>query len=236
MFKTTSDYKLGKKTIFVYGPAKVGKTTLITTLPEDKKTLIINAEQGMLSISGKREMHVYDLTLDDEGKEINRKARPQRLLNFMFNILPQMANRVDWVVLDSLTEIADCLEESLRETAINEKGKFDNFIYYRELKSFLVKMSKMFRDFPNVSFLIIGHDKIRTDNFKIDHVEIGLPGASRNELAKIFDFIFYMFIDESGNRKLATASTSTVICGDRSGKLLPIEEPSLTNILNKMDS
>ena len=229
MFKTTSDFKSSRKSIFVYGQSGSGKTSLIKTLPG--KVLVVNAENGLLSISD-YQCDVYDLTVDKDNNVLPRTIRFDKLMYFLNNVLGDIGDKgYDWIVFDSLTEISQNLLESLK--AKNLEG----FKLWGEYSERMLDLTKVLRDLRPYNILILGHDSIEYDDFKRRFVTIDLNGKIANRLPALFDEIFYLRVNrETAAREIITDDVDNITAKDRSGKLKLIEEANLTNILNKMDS
>ncbi len=74
--QSTQDFCADKLKLLIYGESGTGKTTLAGTI--DAKVLIVSAESGLLSLSGKQ-LDVVDITTDDNGELLPEEKTIQRL-------------------------------------------------------------------------------------------------------------------------------------------------------------
>lgn len=115
--------------LLIYGAAGAGKTTLATTTGVPDRTLIISAEKGLLSIS-----HM-DIPVA-EVADYNDLKQAYAYLN-------KNKDLYDWVILDSISEIAE------KVLAAEKKAQPRNKLgAYGEMSEKLTLMFKGFRDLP----------------------------------------------------------------------------------------
>ena len=113
----TSNIKLQKKSIAVLGEGKTGKTSLAKTIKG--KVLIANADKGVLSLKDKSLDYISLNNWSD-------------VVEFMKFITGKQfkTHKYDWVVFDSISAIAQILEEHLEAEGV--KG-FDFWGEYKKL-------------------------------------------------------------------------------------------------------
>lgn len=221
-FKPTTTRKAARSgglKCVVYGDAKVGKTTLAATTPNpEKETLIISAEQGMLSLRD------YDIPV----AEIADWPGLEEVLDYLETDHP-----FKWVIVDSLTEIADM---HLRELLAGAK---DPRKAYGTLYDDVVRVIRRLRDAIKANVLLI----CEATSYETETGRVGwrpqMPGNSlKDKVPYAMDEVFAMRLkrDESGKtfRALQTQPDGLWMAGDRSGALDPIEQPNLTHIQRKI--
>ena len=201
----------------VYGPSGAGKTTLASTTPDPARTLVLSAEQGLLSIrnSGVKCAQIKDI----EG------------FRKIYRWLVKGQENFDWIVLDSVSEIAEVVLQN--ELATNRDGRKA----YGEMATKMINILKQLRDLP-LNVLVIAAVKSKEDN----GMQVRVPDTPGSKLADklpyLFDEVFYLHTkrgeDGQIERRLITQGVDKLIAKDRSGKLDPSEPPNLTEIHNKI--
>lgn len=203
--------------LLVYGPSGVGKTTLATTTPDPSKTLVLSAEGGTLSIA-------------DSGVhcvQVNELHDVRRTVAW----LKKNAAAFDWIILDSVTEIAEVV---LAEE--KEKSK-DGRAAYGEMATKMTGVLKAFRDLP-ANVVVIAATRTRDDDGQL---VLG-PDTPGNKLAErlpyLFDEVLYYHAkrgeDGTIKRALLTTNDGKRIAKDRSGKLDQWERPDLAALAEKI--
>lgn len=235
MFTTTTKMNAsGRIVAIVYGPPKIGKTTLAKTLPG--KTLIINLENGLLSLKG-IELDVYDCTVDRNGNPMSRDLRFQKLIHLFKNELskPELQKKYQWIVIDSLTEVAQCLVEAMKVKHPDSKDSLKKWGEYSEKMTDLIKQMRDFRPY-NVLFLAL--ETADKDDQSRRFIGIDINGKISQRVPALVDEIFHFraFRQDDGTevRKLVTAVHDNAIAGDRSGKLEKFEDPNMNTIVEKI--
>jgi len=209
--------------ILVYGGAGVGKTTLIASLRG--KMLILSAEAGLLSLAGADiDADVVEVTSIEALRAVYAELRAD-------------AHGYDWVVLDSVSEIAEVVLSA-------EKAKTkDPRQAYGALSDEMVKIMRAFRDLAcGVYFSAkLASTKDETTG-RVSH-SIGMPGAKLGEaLPYLFDEVFRLVVidEDDGNggkvasRYLLTATDGKSVAKDRSGKLEAYEPADLGAVVAKI--
>ena len=209
--------------ILVYGGAGVGKTTLIASLTG--KILIISAEAGLLSLAG--------ADIDADVVEVTSIEA----LRAVYTELRAGDHGYEWVVLDSVSEIAEVVLSS-------EKAKTkDPRQAYGALSDEMVKIMRAFRDLNCGVYFSAKLASTKDEaTSRVSH-SIGMPGAKLGEaLPYLFDEVFRLVVidEDDGNggkvasRYLLTATDGKSVAKDRSGKLDAYEPADLGAVVVKI--
>lgn len=231
--KNTSTVTNNKLNIFIYGESGAGKTTLASTIPV--KTLVISAESGLLSIKGKN-IDYIDISVDDEGNLIPKENRFDRLGEvFAYLQTEQARNTYQCIFLDSLTEMSQCLIDSLK---VKYPNKSDSLKLYGENSDLMLSLIKAFRDIPYYHVVVVALSKLDKDETGKRFFSVDVVGKAADKVVGFFDEVFFLGVVQGENgekrRILVTDKTDKVTAKDRSSKLLPVEEANLSVIFNKI--
>lgn len=226
---STKSQSFNRLKILIYGAAGVGKTTLAASLKE--KVLIISAEAGLLSLAD-RDIDTIDLTLDDNGKQIDKENRTQRLVQVFEYLMTDAAKKkYQWIFLDSLTEISQNVIEAL---AIIYTDPKDTIKMWGEYSKKMRSLIKTFRDIPYYNIVFTALDAVDKDENNRRHTHPDVQGKVGKNLAGFFDEVFYMYIDADEKRVIRTSPTDLLQAKDRSGKLEILEVANLQLIADKI--
>lgn len=209
--------------IIVYGGSGVGKTTLIASL--QGKLLILSSESGLLSLAG--------ADLDADVVEVNSIDA----LRAVYAELRNGDHGYDWVILDSVSEIAEVVLSA-------EKAKTkDPRQAYGALQDEMIKIMRAFRDLAcGVYFSAKLHTNKDEATGRVSY-GIGMPGSKLGEgIPYLFDEVFRMIvIDEDDGRGgkvsaryLMTSTDGKSVAKDRSGRLDSLEVADLGAIVAKI--
>lgn len=200
----------------VYGGSGTGKTTLIASLPG--KILILSAESGLLSLAG--------AGIDADVVEV----QSMDALRACYQELRSGDHGYDWVVLDSVSEIAEVVLSS-------EKAKTkDPRQAYGALQDEMVKIMRAFRDLSCGVYFSAKLNATKDEATGRVSYGIGMPGSKLGEaIPYLFDEVFRLIvIDEDdgnggkvGNRYLLTSTDGKSVAKDRSGRLDALEVADL---------
>ena len=216
-------------TALVIGPAGIGKTSLLRTIPEEEKACTLSAEAGLLC--------VRDLV--QEGRVEGYEIKSLQDFREAFQLLAhnqEMKDRYQWVFIDSLTEIsARCVEHF--KDLYPDKG--DSFKLWGDYTDTLVSLIKGFRDLASYNVVFTCLEQIEKDDANRRYIGPATAGKQVKELlTSFFDEVFYMtaFSDDEGQayRSSVTQPWERRPGKDRSGKLEMIEKPDLKIIKSKI--
>lgn len=206
--------------VLAHGPAGTGKTVMSVTTGE--KTLLINAEGGLLSVK--------DAPGDIDVVEIKKYEDLEEL----YEDLTNFEHPYKWVNLDSISEIAEvCLAAEKKATKDGRKA-------YGEMADKMFEMLRKFRDLPHVNvFMTAKQSRFTDEKTGITTYYPSFPGKQLSEnISYMFDEVFAMQVmkDEDGDLVyyVQTHRTPQFEAKDRSGKLDDLEEPHLGRIYKKI--
>ena len=126
--------------ILVHGPSGSGKTRLCTTT--GGKTLVINAEGGMISIGGE----------DIDFFKISKIDDLRKIYQFL-----SIDVTYDWVCLDSISEIGEIvLSQEMKATKDPRKA-------YGEMQQVIGDLIRLFRDLPKNIYFSAKQERIKDE-------------------------------------------------------------------------
>lgn len=235
LIKSTKSLHINSLKMIIYGEPGAGKTTLASTIKEP--TLIISAEAGLLSLNG-HDIDVVDISQDDEGSIIPKEKRIARLFEvYKFLLTAEAKRKYRWIFIDSITEIAQNLLESLHQEFPDRK---DTLVLYGENGKRMRSLIKSFRDLPHYNVVFTALSEREKDETGRYYLGISMPGKISQAVPAFFDEVLYLHTakDEQGNvdRVLVSKKTDNNVCKDRSSKLLPVEKPDLSIIAGKIQN
>ncbi len=236
MFTTTSNSIKDSLSILVYGKSGIGKTTLSATTPDVTKTCIISLENGLRAVSDKN-IAVYDCTVDANGKEMERHVRHDKFLHAIKLFQgDELKSKYEYLVIDSLTEIAQNLVEKLKLLYPN---KSDAMKLWGDYNDNMLNIVKSIRDLKSYLIIVLALEKIEVDEFQRRFSGVDVAGKIAARLPAFFDEVFYYSIFDIEGKKerlLLTSSFENGLAKDRSGKLAQYEKPNLTSVINKINA
>ena len=237
MFTTTQAVDQNRVSILIYGPPKIGKTSLALSLVNHGyRPLVLNMENGLLSLKSKK-IDVYDCTVDANGVPMERKYRVQKLVAFLKDIAstPEIQKKYDTLMLDSVSETCQCMLEIFKEKYPDRK---DSLVMFGELGDSLADFVKQLRDLKPYNIVMTSHDAIDKDDHGRRFTGVDLTGKMSRRIIGLLDEVAYMknITNEEGRSKrfLITSELDNALAGDRSGKLELYEEADLGLIFDKI--
>jgi hypothetical protein len=221
----------------VHAPAGTGKTVLGATAKE--KTLLISAESGLLSL-GQEKKSLIKKGSPDFAPEFCDVVEVETLQD-LGEVYLLLANAVEkgeavysWVVLDSITEIAEVvLAAEMAKTKDPRKA-------YGELIQKMTVILKEFRDLQHYNILMTCKQQRVTDDVSgVTYYIPVMPGAKlAQSIPYLFDEVWCLRIgkDEGGKNfhYIQAVRDNQYEAKDRSGKLTDCEPPSLAMLYEKI--
>ncbi len=232
--KSTKNLEMFRVKALIYGMSGVGKTFSASTL-DPKKTLILSAESGLLSLRG-RDIDVWEIETWVDLMEAYKQL-----------ILPENTEKYDTIFIDSLTEIDEIAKEQIvKQDRPNLKGKDIGKIYddmmtqqdYGLLATRMTRFIRAYRDLDyNIIFTALELDK-KNDITGAVKLVPSISGRLSLNLSGYFDEVFHMItkkeIDNKVGRYFITANIESTIAKDVSGALDLMELPDWNAIFKKI--
>ena len=219
IFTTTRGAGVSRLKCLIYGPPGVGKTSLAGTTGDDSATLILSAEAGLLSLRG-RDIAVV------EGDSVER-------LREVYQYLRRGDHPYQWLILDSLSEIAERLLTATKARAKDPRAA------YGDTAEQVAGVVKALRDLP-LHVVLIAKDQVRQDDLgRVSHA----PSFPGRQLAAAIPYDVDLVLAyrcerdrESGQlrRWLQTQPDGVYDAKDRSGALGVEEPPDLKALAAKI--
>jgi hypothetical protein len=215
---TSQAGQLPSLTVLVYGPAGSGKTYLSRTTGDPSATLILSAEAGLLSLQDV-EIPVAQIETVADLQNVYRWLRAGD-------------HPFRWVVLDSLSEIAE------RILADEKKDKKDGRAAYGEMQDRMVALVRLMRDLPLSVVLIAKQERIQDESGRLLFGP-SFPGKRLAQgVAYYVDEVFALIPGDDGEGnyrpRLQTRPDGQYSAKDRSGRLDFFEPASLGHIARKI--
>jgi len=222
------------KYMLFYGVSGIGKTSLIKTLPEPSKVLVLDTESGLASLQKDGvEVAYKPLAYNDAGALLSEAERFEEFKKFTQYIqTPECTSRFNVLFVDSLTEIAQNIHRHMKE----KHG--DGFKLWGEYTAAMQDLIKFFRDLKHYTVIFTALEEYVEDK------ETGLasyfPSVGgrkvKDAILPAFDLVARMVVAEDDKRILVTKTTKKTQAKDRLGVLANPEEPNLTIIMKKMEN
>ena len=219
----------------VSGDPKIGKTTLVKTLPvtDDNRVLILDADRSSLSLSDRKFQIIRGPFDDETRKEVLAHVEAEA-----------KAGKLDWVVVDGLDEIGKTVLEA-EQKAESQESKPNQYAPYDRLANKTRSFIRRLQGMP-VNSLFITHQYIDNENpikFWPD-----FPGFKLyREIPALFDTVLAMYLKQElvGGKPVYVRVLQTkrddggsplyqTGIRDPHGKVKAYEEPELGKLLKKM--
>ena len=223
-FDTTKNYGVNALKMAIYGRSGVGKTTLASTTGDLGKTLVLSAESGLLPL-----------------RKFSIPYKAIESLEDLFEVgkfLKTGKHDFEWVILDSISEIAEVCLALKKDTVKSKSGKPDTLRAYGETSELMTRLMKSFRDLP-MNVVFIAQQDRNTDEEGRMYFGPSMPGKKLSQaIPYLMDEVFAMKVskDEQGNvtRFLQTSPDGSYDAKDRSGSLDMYEPANLLAIKQKI--
>jgi len=217
----------------LYGKSGTGKTYTAFSL-DQKETLILSAESGLLTLAGSTfpvaKIECWD-DVNEAYRELLGDAAKKRYRN---------------IFIDSLSELNElCKVHIVQVERPGLKGLDIGKVYAEQmtlqdfglLATKMIKMVRAFRELPyNVIFTCL-EDSEKDETTGIIQVKPSLNGKLAGHVSGYFDFVLRMVAKEEDKktaRYFFTQSTEKVIAKNRGGALDRLEIPSWAVVFEKM--
>lgn len=206
--KTSGKPPLGKQSILLYGPAKIGKSTLCSYFPD---TLFLATEPGLEFLS------VYEQPVHN-WMDFLTACKDLAAGEHGFKTV--VIDTVDMLVLYCTEYI--CKRERINHPSDYEYGKGWSMVTM-ELRTKLTKLANM-----GLGIVMVSHmkmEEIKTKSKSFNKQTISVTGENRKALLAMPNFVLYMNAEEVEGKEVGVIRTKPSIYwegGDKSN-LLPTE-------------
>jgi hypothetical protein len=217
-----------EKSYLIYGLPKIGKTTLISNFGnETDEVLFFPTEDGH------KELSIYSWKTK-EGENPTEWKHFQECVAEMvgqtkFKILAidTADNLFDWCSEYIIKKYNIKMKDNGNQT-IDHEGDVD----YGKIYSFIKKEMKKIITFltqKGYSVIFISHlaqNEKTVNRRKVQYTDTSLPNTAKKVIHPLCYYIFYLHLDDHGNRWILTKGRDDTNAGDRSGKLpelIPLE-------------
>lgn len=203
-----------------YGASGVGKTRLCATAP---RPMIISAENRCLSVR----QHTIPVAI------IRTVNDAREILRWLYTSAE--AAQFDTVCLDSATEIAEVLLQSLKAQTKDPRKA------YGEVQDTVLELLRAFRDLPRKHVYVIA--KMAYEKDEATGCFMFGPLMTGNKLGPqipyLFDEVFRLGLwkdpaTQAVHPFLQTQGDLQYVAKDSSGALSPMEVPDLTHVIGKI--
>tara|TARA_X000000368_G_scaffold245987_2_gene194339 strand:- start:2693 stop:3367 length:675 start_codon:yes stop_codon:yes gene_type:complete len=197
------------RTLLLFGPPKVGKTTVLSQLPE---CMVIDTEQGSHLLEG----YFHEVNSKEELLEFYKSASEGH--DYKFFALDTIDKLVEW------SDKAVCKEFHVESIADMPYGKGFGEVRTRVMNN----VKKLLTLAPHV--IIVGHRKIASaidNSMAIEPESLDISGKLKNMIMAHADAIGYMFRDDEDELMVSFKGGQALEAGSRcehlKGKVMPFD-------------
>ena len=169
MFKTTKEINSRQVELLVYGGAGVGKTSLVSTIPDkDENILIIDFDNGTF-------------TLRDKDIAVAQPKTIKEAISLFMDL--QKNNPFNWVVVDALSEMSSMFLAELKQKHRDTRQA------YMEMGDLIKQAVSMLRGLKCNKYFITHQDQIQDDAGALLYSPALEGNALKQKLPQFFDIV-----------------------------------------------
>lgn len=220
--KVTTTKEINNRSVemLVYGGSGVGKTSLVSTIPDDdNQVLIIDTDNGTF-------------TLRDRAFNVVQPTSIKEVLDCLIEL--KQSNPYRWVVLDALSELSSMFLKELKNKHRDSRQA------YMEMGDLVKQVISMIRSLDCNKYIITHQDQCQDENGAMLFTPALEGNALKQKLPQFFDIVlaYRLFKKDDGTVTRALQSSSEAdqrfLCKDRSKALNKYEKPDIGVIWNKI--
>lgn len=215
---TTGDPRI----LTLYGPPKVGKTTICAALPN---ALMLDLENGSDYVSAMKLKAQSLAEFEDIINEIVKMGKPyQYLINDTIDKIE------DWADVSATTKYRkDIKGKNFSGESVLELPNGGGYLYLRN------EFRRIFNLISTAAprIILIGHVRDKVINAETKDVtskDLDLAGKVRNIVCSLSDAIGHIYRDKDGKLKISFNTTESLQCGSRCvhlrGKTISFSDPA----------
>lgn len=245
--------KVATVDMMIYGPPKLGKTTLALTsqdVPEMGKLLLVAAERGEETIRDTYpETELMYLDTDDEARWLERYIDQWNRFDYIYQELRAGGHGFGTVCIDTMDVLQTInLGAIMEDTQAVIDGRQDRDIAsereYGKCRTQMKRYIRMFQNLPMNVIWICHSDTVVNKRTKLIEKKPMLVGKLQNEVGGMVNNLMYFSMlppdgDQPAQRILITASDGEIQAGTRSRVLNDmgeIIEPTMSKVWTPLTS
>lgn len=195
--RNTRDWSARGINILVYSKPGVGKTHMVTTTGDTSEVLVLSVESGLMTLE-QAGVDYIEITSFDMMRQLYQALAAES----------EQFEQYKWVMLDSVTEIAEkCLSQTKFEldAKAGAKKQAHGMQVYGELRDKMFGLLRAFRDLNRNIYMSAKEHRLQVgpDEAKFyQHLPMMPGGALKEGVAYDFDFVANLrwMRDSDGNR------------------------------------
>ena len=181
----------------IYGKSWTWKTTFGATA---KNVLFASAENGLLSVWDKNVSYV-DIKTKKDFKDLQA-------------YLKKGWHGFETLVIDSITEIADIIKNSIEESTWKKMQMQDWGTLKKELEDIIMNVKNL-----DMNVIIIAQEDTKFDDTKVHQIWPAVLWSASVKLTYTMDIVGYIGIDKDWERKIITSPNERLFTKDRTWKI-----------------
>jgi len=197
--------KAGIKTL-IYADSGIGKTNLFHSTG---KTLLLSLEKG-------------DLVLDDADNVDIVRATTLAEVREVYQYIKENNDKYDTFGIDSITDLGEQIVAELKAMPEFQDMK-KSMPMWMKFSEIMLSIAKSFRNLENINVVITALAESVTNGFEEKILPMIPAKKIQVKLASLYDEVFYIKVNEDGERVFITQPTQDIVAKDRSGKLEQVE-------------
>lgn len=228
----TFGYGLDAISALVYGESGTGKTRLAATTGDEKRTLLLAADPGQLTLRGVAVRRI----------QIDSLEKFEAVLDWLESYATRgkrLSDRWRYIITDSITEIGETILDAMLNRPSKSGDKGHGMAAYGDTQVKLMALLKRLRSLPTNTITLAEQDRVKDGETGNLLFGPSLPGQKLGPKTPYkFDLVMAMRSgrDDSGQVVywVQTSNDGRYVAKDRSGVLDAAEPPDIAHICGKI--